>query len=521
MVKEKKHTVLFLAVPAVFTVYTASSHVFPVLFVAAAGTLFLFSALTAILYFSDLQILRSARLVCFGLLLGFIALCSIDHRAAPIITLAPRNRITALTGELVSDPIPAGPDFYRTTVKMCSLETGSGNWFSATGRADIFLPAAMVRQSLPGGVTLKPGTMNTPGNTQTVSTCQLLAKGAILTVPVRYHRPDANHGERFTIIPEINVVAGDQWISPFARIRSNLRLSLMRMLYDWKESGGLLLALLSGNRDYIQSDLALAFRNAGLSHILALSGMHLSILGGIALGLSMGAGGKKFSVKFTLLVLCGFVWFAGNSPSLDRALIMALAAAVLRASGIQAGVLSLLAFSALVQLCINPEQTYSLAFILSYTALAGIVLAGKWITVLVQPWIPVRAISPLSASIGAQLFTIPVIALSFGVLSPAGSIAACVVSPFVTLFLVMGLFFAGVSALFSGITGIILPVYNGLYRIITGIVQWFASIPGIVLKDLSAMLGAGILCLAGIVLLYVLYERTCARRAPDALFTGL
>jgi len=49
----------------------------------------------------------------------------------------------------------------------------------------------------------------------------------------------------------------------------------------------------------------------------------------------------------------------------------------------------------------------------------------------------------------------------------------------------------------------------------------FASFPRIVLKDLSAMLAAGILCFAGIVLLYVLHERTCARRAPDALFTGL
>ena len=182
----------------------------------------------------------------------------------------------------------------------------------------------------------------------------------------------------------------------------------MRMLYDWKESGGFLLALLSGNRDYIEPGLALAFRNAGLSHVLALSGMHLSIIGGIALGFGMGAGGRKFSIRFSLLVLCLFVWFAGNSPSLDRALIMALLAAFLRSSGIRTDILSLLACSCLIQLCASPEHAHSPAFMLSYAALLGIILAGKWITDILEPWIPARVSTALSA-IGASCLPYPLL----------------------------------------------------------------------------------------------------------------
>ena len=48
-------------------------------------------------------------------------------------------------------------------------------------------------------------------------------------------------------------------------------------MYMWGSAGGLLLALLSASKEYTSSAFSDAFRLAGLSHILALSGMHVSI----------------------------------------------------------------------------------------------------------------------------------------------------------------------------------------------------------------------------------------------------
>jgi len=64
-----------------------------------------------------------------------------------------------------------------------------------------------------------------------------------------------------------------------------------------------------------------AFRNAGLSHILALSGMHLSLVSGIAFFAGMRLFGKTKSYIFQFCAVSLFVWFAGFSPSLLRAFL--------------------------------------------------------------------------------------------------------------------------------------------------------------------------------------------------------
>ena len=66
------------------------------------------------------------------------------------------------------------------------------------------------------------------------------------------------------------------------RFRALCRLYFKRMMFAWGSAGGLLLALLCGARDFTESETADAFRMAGLSHILALSGMHLSLFYGLA-----------------------------------------------------------------------------------------------------------------------------------------------------------------------------------------------------------------------------------------------
>ena len=79
------------------------------------------------------------------------------------------------------------------------------------------------------------------------------------------------------------------------------------------DAGGLLSALLLGERESLSPQLELDFRRIGISHILALSGLHLSILAiGFSKLLSLFGLGKKgctvASIIFTLLymALCGF-----------------------------------------------------------------------------------------------------------------------------------------------------------------------------------------------------------------------
>jgi len=295
----------------------------------------------------------------------------------------------------------------------------------------------------------------------------------------------------------------------------------MRLLYDWGASGGLLLALTSGNREYLEDGLKIAFRDAGLSHILALSGMHLSIIGGIALGLAAGTAGRRLAVRFSLIVVSLFVWFAGNSPSLDRSLIMVFTAAFLRSRGIRINLFSLLALSAIIQLVLSPEDSQSLAFKLSYASLTGIVLVGTWVTYCLEPWIPSRILSGFGASFGAQLFTAPVAAGTVAVLAPIGILAACVMTPLVTLYLVSGIILIMLATIIPGLVTCCLPLYGKIYDAVCSLAFFFSAFPKIAIQDLFALITVSILSAVCSILLYAVYTRTRLRRAPDALFAGL
>ena len=84
---------------------------------------------------------------------------------------------------------------------------------------------------------------------------------------------------------------------------------------DWGRAGGFLLALLSGSKEYLDSKISNTFRHSGLSHILALSGMHLSLISSIAGIVENKSALKKLGLLLKVGTIILFVWFAGISPS--------------------------------------------------------------------------------------------------------------------------------------------------------------------------------------------------------------
>ena len=141
-------------------------------------------------------------------------------------------------------------------------------------------------------------------------------------------------------------------------------------MYAWGPAGGFLLALLSGSREYTEVSVAENFKKAGLSHILALSGMHLSMFSGLAVFLGTKLRRKRITLVFQLVSVSAFVWFAGFSPSLLRAFICLF---IVLFQGIlsleKSDMLTVLCFSFFTQCMISPNDLLNTGFILSYGAL--------------------------------------------------------------------------------------------------------------------------------------------------------
>lgn len=152
------------------------------------------------------------------------------------------------------------------------------------------------------------------------------------------------------------------------------------------ETIGLLKALIFGDRRQMSQQQQEAYRRAGVSHILAISGLHIGCIAFAAFGLFnwlfswipfllRRAWTRKGAAVFSLAFTVCYGVLAGLSPSTQRAMIMAAAFLVGFWVGRRHDWLSGLALAAVVILVISPPTLLSVSFQLSFAAVLAI-LAG-------------------------------------------------------------------------------------------------------------------------------------------------
>ena len=427
---------------------------------------------------------RFALCAIAGAAIGLYAARTLQREQRPPQTLASLSTVRTLIAELTGEPVPAGSDYYRIPVKLIACSTGRNEQFSVSGVMQLFVPAALVRGTYSGGITrigraeqsesvapLLSGTAVFAEALRNPQECRFYVRGMRLAVQGKFGKT----GTVFYARPVQPVFLG--WNSPLSRLRAFFRFAFMRMLYGWGEAGGLLLALLAADKAFLPAECIAAFRNAGLAHILALSGMHLSLIGTAAL-----QGGRIFRHKsraawFSLAAVFLFVWFAGSAPSLNRALGMVCIAAAGRALGLKPPPLSVLCAMLTVHIAIAGAEAITLGFMLSYGACAGIIIFGEACARFMAGKIPPSFAGSISASVGAQLFTAPIVIFAIGNIAAAGVIASCVVSPLVSVFLIGGLICIPLALIFPFTSPLLGYGLNAAYRIIFALADFFARLP--------------------------------------------
>ncbi len=191
-------------------------------------------------------------------------------------------------------------------------------------------------------------------------------------------------------------------------------------------------ALLLGLRGALPEDVEESFRRTGTSHLLAISGLHV----GVILALTMMATSRLFGRRWHLYlaisvaVVWGYALVSGLPISVVRAAIMGTVLLTAWAVGRPRSVLPSLALAAAVMVGIDPKVLGQVSFQLSFTALAGIVLAlpyqariSEWTSRQAASaatwrrawfWEGSRTVSTaLVVSTGATLATWPLVAANF------------------------------------------------------------------------------------------------------------
>lgn len=386
----------------------------------------------------------------------------------PYISVFSKNDINYLEGKLVSTPVKSsnGKTYSASIqVNMCGIiDEKEYSISNAKGRITILIPSDIVEAFYPGKLY---STAVKKGAFLWESGGMYYVKGKILN-------------DAFFVNECVYGFFPKNLGGKISYLRALCRLQFKRLMYSWGNGGGLLLALLSGSREYTEKSVSDAFKNAGLSHILALSGMHLSMFSGIAI--FVGKKIKKRNLSFILRIstITLFIWFAGVSPSLLRAYICNCIIMMAQIVNVRKpDMLSVLSTSFLIQTIIQPESLFNAGFILSYSALVGILIFTEFFDNLYVRFLPSILSSSLATSSAAQTFTAPISLKIFGSFCPIGIIASSVVSPFITVFIYSGLVLIILSLLFPFISNASGFFINLQYNIIKYFVECFCKCPNI------------------------------------------
>lgn len=178
-------------------------------------------------------------------------------------------------------------------------------------------------------------------------------------------------------------------------------------------------ALMLGYKADLDKDLVRAYSSAGATHVLAVSGLHVGIvfllLNSLLLFFERIKYGRIIRALLLIVVIWGYAFLTGLSPSVMRAATMFSFIIVAGATGRRSNIYNTLAASAIFLLCLNPYLVMEVGFQLSYLAVIGIVLLQPPIYQLWEPrWGWLDKIWAISAvSIAAQIATSPLGLLYF------------------------------------------------------------------------------------------------------------
>jgi competence protein ComEC len=273
---------------------------------------------------------------------------------------------------------------------------------------------------------------------------------------------------------------GDRIDRARSAIRDACRRALARI---GKRSAGLLQALILGVMDSLAPEEAEAFKAAGCSHILALSGEHLSVLAILSIAALKPLFGPIRARFGGAILACLFMWIAGPGPSLARAVLMTWIGAVTLAIDRPQASLSSLALAFLVMLPFDPTGSRSLGFTLSFAAVWGLAVLGPRFSFLLGRRLPPFLRQPASISLAAQTAVSPLLAFSFGYLQFAGIFASMAAGPIVMVLMWWGIGSGLVCSLFPFAAPFAIPVSDFLYLLLMGIMNTAADLPRLLLSS--------------------------------------
>ena len=285
-----------------------------------------------------------------------------------------------------------------------------------------------------------------------------------------YYRTISVHGSMYGT--SFRVIGGEP--KPFARGLQELRLRMGDILDQLlsPQDAGIYRALLTGDKSAMDEDIRSLYQENGIAHILAVSGLHLSILGlGVYELLRRFGRSKAASGSVAALLIISYGILTGCSGSALRAVLMLLLRFLAAAVGRSYDMLTAMAAAALFLLWKEPFMLFGAGFQLSFLAVLAIGLRHA----LPAPKHPL--LEGLWLSFYLQLLTLPVILFHYFRFPLYGIFLNLIVLPLMGCVIYSGVFGVGLFGLSEKLATIAVGGGHWILRLYTLLCTHCAALP--------------------------------------------
>lgn len=283
------------------------------------------------------------------------------------------------------------------------------------------------------------------------------------------------------------------WDSFLNSIHNSIESRLSSVLNS--KSSGLLMALMLGNKATMNRAIQESFRQAGLSHIVVVSGLHLSIIIGFIFNLlSLFIKEKKITASITISIILLYVALTGFTYSVIRCAVMNIIYLCSYFVMKKPNPFNSLGFAGLLITLINPLAIGNLGLIMSFSATLGIIAVESKISSFILGKLPkainnkglglikrlvVYIVNCASVSLSATLFTLPVMVFVFESLSIYFLLSNLLVTAVAPVTIILGIILTVLLYIppLSAVAGVLAVVENYLCGFIIWVSEFVSGLP--------------------------------------------